>query len=64
MKESSQLVSAHAVLSATAPSTAACALLLIQDAMRLGQLDLGLELVELSKSNWPDEPGIDLVEVM
>jgi predicted O-methyltransferase YrrM len=64
MNEVLPFEAAQGILSATAPSSAAHALLLIQDAMRLGQSDLGLELARVTQARWPDEPGIVLAEVM
>lgn len=63
MKEPSNPgASAETMFDAVRPSTATLALLLLQDAIRMGQLELAASLGEVSREHWPEDPGLRLVE--
>lgn len=52
------------VFETACPSTLGLAMVLIQDAIRMGQGELASELIRASRARWGHDPGLTLVETM
>lgn len=55
---------AASVFDAVNPSTLGLAMVLIQDAIRMGQTELALGFIQSSRARWGADPALDLVEAL